>query len=77
MSKTKRQQQAIYLDEGKARLLDQLAEDTGIPKQHYFREAVDLLLVHYGRMKRPPKNAREAVEGMLARHRLVKPKRGL
>ena len=51
MGKTKRHQQAIYLDLKKAELLDKLSAETGIPKQHYFREAVDLLLIHYGLLK--------------------------
>jgi predicted DNA-binding protein len=51
MGKTKRHQQAIYLDPKKAELLDKLAAETGVPKQHYFREAVDLLLELYGLLK--------------------------
>jgi len=51
MGKTKRHQQAIYLDLKKAELLDKLSAETGIPKQHYFREAVDLLLVQQGLLK--------------------------
>jgi hypothetical protein len=51
MGKTKRLQQAIYLDQKKAELLDKLSAETGAPKQHYFREAVDLLLVQYGLLK--------------------------
>jgi len=51
MGKTKRHQQAIYLDLKKADLLDKLSAETGVPKQHYFREAVDMLLVQYGLLK--------------------------
>jgi hypothetical protein len=47
MGKTKRHQQAIYLDHGKAALLDKLSEGTRVPKQEYLREAVDLLLRKY------------------------------
>lgn len=51
LGKTKRHQQAIYLDHEKAALLDRLAIDTRVPKQAYFREAVDDLLAKYGRLK--------------------------
>jgi hypothetical protein len=51
MGKTKRHQQAIYLDPPKAALLDKLSKETGISKQHYFREAVDLLLAQHGMLK--------------------------
>ena len=51
MGKTKRHQQAIYLDHDKAALLDKLAEETRIPKQEYLREAVDLLLAKYKKLK--------------------------
>jgi hypothetical protein len=51
MGKTKRHQQAIYLDHDKAALLDKLAEETRIAKQEYLREAVDLLLAKYKRLK--------------------------
>jgi hypothetical protein len=51
MGKTKRNQQAIYLDHDKAALLDELSVETRIAKQEYLREAVDLLLVKYKRMK--------------------------
>jgi hypothetical protein len=51
MGKTKRNQQAIYLDHDKAALLDQLSEEMRIPKQEFLREAVDLLLVKYKRLK--------------------------
>jgi len=51
MGKTKRHQQAIYLDHDKAALLDKLSEETRIPKQEYLREAVDILLVKYKRLK--------------------------
>jgi predicted DNA-binding protein len=51
MGKTKRHQQAIYLDLKKAKLLDKLSAETGVSKQHYFREAVDMLLERYGVLK--------------------------
>jgi len=51
MGKTKRHQQAIYLDHEKAELLDELSEEMRIPKQEFLREAVDLLLVKYKRLK--------------------------
>jgi hypothetical protein len=51
MGKTKRHQQAIYLDHDKTALLDKLAEETRVPKQEYLREAVDLLLAKYKRLK--------------------------
>lgn len=53
--KTKRHQQAIYLDHGKAALLDKLSEGTRVPKQEYLREAVDLLLKRYKLLKPKPK----------------------
>lgn len=55
MGKTKRNQQAIYLDHDKAALLDKLSEETRVPKQKYLREAVDLLLVKYKKL-RPAKD---------------------
>ena len=56
MGKTKRHQQAIYLDHEKAALLDKLSEETRVPKQSYLREAVDLLLTKYKllKLKRKP-----------------------
>ena len=51
MGKTKRHQQAIYLDHDKAALLDALSEETRVPKQEYLREAIDLLLIKYKRLK--------------------------
>ncbi|TLY73607.1 MAG: ribbon-helix-helix domain-containing protein [Gammaproteobacteria bacterium] len=49
--KTKRHQQAIYLDLDKAALLDRLSERTRVPKQEYLREAVDMLLQRYKLLK--------------------------
>jgi hypothetical protein len=54
MGKTKRHQQAIYLDHDKAKLLDRLAAHRRLPKQQLMREAVDLLLEKHGLLK-PPK----------------------
>jgi hypothetical protein len=54
MGKTKRHQQAIYLDHDKAKLLDKLAKLRRLPKQALMRDAVDLLLEKYGLLK-PPK----------------------
>ena len=51
MGKTKRHQQAIYLDHDKAALLDKLSEEMRVPKQELLREAVDLLLAKYKRLK--------------------------
>ena len=51
MGKTKRHQQAIYLDHDKAALLDRLAVDSRVPKQAYLREAVDDLLTKYKVLK--------------------------
>lgn len=51
MGKTKRHQQAIYLDHEKATLLDKLSQETRVPKQEYLREAVDLLLTKYKKLK--------------------------
>ena len=51
VGKTKRHQQAIYLDKSKADLLDKLSKETGIPKQYYFREGVDLVLRKHGLLK--------------------------
>ena len=53
MGKTKRHQQAIYLDHDKAKLLDQLAAKTRLPKQVLMRDAVDLLLRKHGLLKVP------------------------
>jgi len=53
MGKTKRHQQAIYLDHDKAKLLDQLAAKTRLPKQVLMRDAVDLLLNKHGLLKVP------------------------
>ena len=54
MGKTKRHQQAIYLDRDKAMLLDKLAEQTRLAKQVLLRDAVDLLLEKH-KMLKPPK----------------------
>ena len=51
MGKTKRHQQAIYLDHDKAALLDKLAKLRRMPKQQLMRDAIDLLLERYGLLK--------------------------
>ena len=51
MGKTKRHQQAIYLDHDKAKLLAKLAAQRRLPKQQLMREAIDLLLERYGLLK--------------------------
>jgi hypothetical protein len=51
VGKTKRHQQAIYLDHDKAALLDKLSARTRVPKQEHLREAVDLLLRKYKLLK--------------------------
>lgn len=53
MGKTKRHQQAIYLDHDKAELLNRLAAKTRLPKQLLMRDAVDLLLIQHGLLKVP------------------------
>lgn len=44
-------QQSIYLEPEKAKLLDELAAETRIPKAVLLREAVDDLLVKWKRLK--------------------------
>lgn len=51
MGKTKRHQQAIYLDHDKAALLDKLSKLRRLPKQQLMRDAVDLILEKYGLLK--------------------------
>jgi hypothetical protein len=51
VGKTKRHQQAIYLDHDKAKLLDTLAQRTRIAKQVLMREAIDDLLTKYKMLK--------------------------
>ena len=53
MGKTTRHQQALYLDHEKAELLNDLAEETKIPRAVLLREAVDLLLVKFKKLKPP------------------------
>jgi predicted transcriptional regulator len=43
--------QSLYLDPEKAKLLDELATETRIPKAVLLREAVDDLLVKHGKLK--------------------------
>jgi len=53
MGNTTRHQQAIYLDHEKAKLLDDWAAKTRLPKQVLLRDAVDLLLVQHKLLKVP------------------------
>jgi predicted transcriptional regulator len=46
--------QSIYLEPERAELLDLLASETRIVKAVLLREAVDDLLVKYGKLKKPP-----------------------
>lgn len=43
--------QSLYLDLDRAALLDELKEETRLPKEILVREAVDDLLVKYGKLK--------------------------
>jgi predicted DNA-binding protein len=54
-TKTKRikQLQSLYLEPAKSSLLDQLSDETRIPKAVLLREAVDDLLVKYKKLKLP------------------------
>jgi hypothetical protein len=45
--------QSLYLEPAKAELLDNLAEETRIPKAVLLREAVDDLLAKYKKLKVP------------------------
>ncbi len=59
MGRTLKHQQALYLEHDRAELLDQLAQQTRIPKAVLLREAVDDLLVKHkalkpSDLKRPP-----------------------
>jgi len=54
MGKTKRHQQALYLDHEKAALLDELARESRIARAILLREAVDDLLIKFKKLK-PPK----------------------
>ncbi len=51
MAKTTRNQQSIYLDQDKARLLDELSRETRVPKAVLLRESVDYLLVKYKKLR--------------------------
>ena len=53
MTKRDKHQQALYLEHDRAQLLDELAAETRIPKAVLLREAVDMLLTHYGKLKAP------------------------
>lgn len=46
--------QSLYLEPDKAKLLDQLADETRIPKAVLLREAIDDLLIKHKVLK-PPK----------------------
>jgi hypothetical protein len=51
MTKRDKHQQALYLEPDRAALLDKLATETRIAKAVLLREAVDDLLVKYGKLK--------------------------
>lgn len=51
--RTKRTQVALYLDDDKVRLLDDLAKKTGRTKQDLLREALDSLLIEHKLLKSP------------------------
>lgn len=51
MGKTKRHQQALYLDHEKAALLDELARESRIARAALLREAVDDLLIKFKKLK--------------------------
>ena len=51
MAQTTRHQQALYLDHEKAKLLDNLSDETRVPKAVLLREAVDDLLIKYKKLK--------------------------
>lgn len=50
---TKRIGQLLHLDPDRAELLKVLAAETRIPKSVLMREAIEDLLVKYGKVKRP------------------------
>ena len=52
-SKRIKQLQSLYLEPAKSTLLDQLSDETRIPKAVLLREAVDDLLVKYTVLKAP------------------------
>jgi len=51
--------QSLYLENDRAALLDELKVETRLPKAILLREAVDDLLVKYGKLKRPKPVARK------------------
>ena len=53
MIASQKHQQPLYLERDKAKLLDELATETRLVKQVLLREAVDDLLVKYGKLKVP------------------------
>lgn len=53
----RKHQQPLYLDHEKAKLLDELAAATRIPKAALLREAVDDLLVKHKVLKVPKRPA--------------------
>jgi hypothetical protein len=54
-TKTKRvkQLQSLYLEPAKSLLVDELSTETRIPKAVLLREAVDMLLLHHGKLSEP------------------------
>jgi Ribbon-helix-helix domain len=67
MATRKLHTQSIYLEPVKAELLDELAAETRIPKAALMREAIDLLLLHHGKLSEPSsrKLVREAISSAL------------
>jgi predicted DNA-binding protein len=55
MTPRKLSAQSIYLEPEKAALLDALAAETRIPKAVLLREAVDDLLMKFGKLKKATK----------------------
>lgn len=51
MGKTKLTQKLFLLEPEKARLLAELAEETGIPQSVLVRRAIDQLLMQHGKLK--------------------------
>lgn len=50
---TKRTAQLMHLDPDKVKLLAELAAETRVPKSVLMREAIEDLLVKYGKLKLP------------------------
>lgn len=59
MGKTTRTRETVYLDPDKYELLVQLATETRIARAVLEREAIDLLLEKYGKLKRPKRRTQK------------------